>query len=67
MPPNTPVNCDNDVSVTDMRLKSASSYHTGGAQAVLVDGSVRFVSENIDHGLWVGAGSKDGSETLGEW
>jgi len=67
MPPNTPVNCDNDASVTDMRLKSASSYHTGGAQAVLVDGSVRFVSENIDTGIWIGVGSKDGGETLGEW
>ncbi|MEZ6122258.1 MAG: DUF1559 domain-containing protein [Planctomycetaceae bacterium] len=67
MPPNTPVNCDNDTSVTDMDLKSASSYHTGGVQAVLCDGSVKFVSENIDHGIWVGAGTKAGGETLGEW
>jgi prepilin-type N-terminal cleavage/methylation domain-containing protein len=67
MPPNTPVNCDNDISVTDMRLKSSSSYHTGGVQVVLADGSVRFASENIDHGIWVGLGTKAGSENLGEW
>jgi prepilin-type processing-associated H-X9-DG protein len=67
MPPNTPFNCDNDVSVTDMRLKSASSYHTGGVQVLLADGSVRFTTENIDHGLWVGLGTPKGGEVLGEW
>lgn len=67
MTPNTPIACDNDVSVTDMRLKSASSYHTGGVQAVLGDGSVKFVSENLDQGIWVSAGTKAGGETLGEW
>lgn len=67
MVPNTDVACDQDTSVTTMDIKSASSWHTGGVQVVLADGSVRFVSENIDHGTWVAAGSKSGGETLGEW
>ena len=27
-----------------------NSYHTGGVNAVMVDGSVHFISENIDTG-----------------
>jgi prepilin-type N-terminal cleavage/methylation domain-containing protein len=39
-----------------------SSYHTNGAVAVLCDGSVRFVAENIDGAIWEAAGSRDGAE-----
>lgn len=67
MPPNTPYNCDNDRSVTTMDIKSASSWHTGGVQVTLADGSVKFVSENIDHGTWIAVGSKNDGETIGEW
>ncbi|MEZ6122256.1 MAG: DUF1559 domain-containing protein [Planctomycetaceae bacterium] len=67
MPPNTPFVCDNDTSVTEVRLKSASSYHTGGVQALLCDGSVKFVSENIDHGTWIAVGTRLDGETIGEW
>lgn len=67
MPPNTPYNCDNDTSVTTMDIKSASSHHTGGVHVVLCDGAVKFISENIDHGTWVGLGSVRGGETLGNF
>jgi hypothetical protein len=59
------VNCDDDASVTTMDLKNASSHHPGGVHVVLVDGSVTFVSDTVDHALWIGAGSIDGSEDLG--
>ncbi|MEO2035027.1 MAG: DUF1559 domain-containing protein, partial [Planctomycetaceae bacterium] len=67
MPPNTPVHCDRDNSETVMMMKHAQSYHTGGVQTLLADGSVKFTSENIDHGIWVSAGTIRGGETLGEW
>ena len=57
MPPNTQTNCDEDTSVTTMDIKSASSWHTGGVQVLMADGAVKFVSENIDHGLWLNLGS----------
>lgn len=48
-------------------LFAASSIHTGGAQILLADGSVRFVSENIDKTTWWGLGTRNGGETLGEF
>lgn len=73
MPPNSgsddglfkTVNCDNNTSTTEIRIKNASSYHTGGAHVLLADGAVFFASNNIDHGVWVGAGSIDGAEESG--
>lgn len=65
--PNAGPSCDNDTSVTDMSIKEPSSYHTGGVQLLLADGSVRFVSDSIDQLVWIGAGSIRGNEALGEW
>ncbi|MBL8852300.1 MAG: DUF1559 domain-containing protein [Planctomycetaceae bacterium] len=45
----------------------ARSYHEGGVSALLGDGSVRFVSENIDTFVWRGAGSRNGNEDLQTW
>ena len=46
---------------------AARSYHTGGVQVLLCDGSVQFVSESIDLVLWRGLGSRNGGEVLGEF
>ncbi len=43
------------------------SLHVGGAHALLGDGSVRFVSENIDENIWRAVGSKAGGEVIGEY
>jgi prepilin-type N-terminal cleavage/methylation domain-containing protein/prepilin-type processing-associated H-X9-DG protein len=46
---------------------AARSQHTGGVNVLLGDGSVRFVSDNIDGGVWKGVGSKSGGEVLGDF
>ncbi|MEM9703291.1 MAG: H-X9-DG-CTERM domain-containing protein, partial [Planctomycetota bacterium] len=41
---------DTDASFTEI-LVTAGSYHTGGAQFVMGDGSVQFISETVDTGF----------------
>jgi prepilin-type processing-associated H-X9-DG protein len=45
-------------------LISASSRHTGGANTLLADGSVRFVKDSVSLPVWWGLGSRDGGEAL---
>lgn len=42
---------------------SARSYHLGGVGAVMADGAVRFVSNEITPQVWQAAGSRNGGET----
>ena len=66
--PNKGPSCDADASTTDIDVKDPSSYHTGGVQALLCDGSVKFVSDSIDQALWIGVGTINGGEVIGgEW
>jgi len=46
---------------------AARSYHVGGVQGTLGDGSVRFFSENIDLLVWQGLGTRQGDEIPGEF
>ncbi len=48
-------------------LVSARSAHVGGVQTSLVDGSVRFINENIDANIWRALGTRNGGEVLGEF
>ena len=48
-------------------MMSASSWHTGGAQICLADGSVKFISENIDYGTWVRLGARNDGQVIGEY
>ncbi len=52
---------------TTVNFGTVGSYHTGGVQCGLMDGSVRFVSDNIDGTLWQGANTPQGGEVLGEY
>jgi prepilin-type N-terminal cleavage/methylation domain-containing protein/prepilin-type processing-associated H-X9-DG protein len=80
LPPNAP-SCATD-TVTDNEsswgIFSPSSYHPGGVQGLMADGSVRFFSDTIDtgdlgkaeissgpspYGVWGALGTKAGGET----
>ena len=45
---------------------TANSQHIGGVQLLMCDGSVRFISENLDVNTWRNLGSIDGGEVLGD-
>ncbi|MFG0262302.1 MAG: DUF1559 domain-containing protein [Novipirellula sp. JB048] len=51
----------------NLRDTGFSSYHPGGAHFVLGDGSVRFISENINQVTLSGLATRHGSETLSEF
>jgi prepilin-type N-terminal cleavage/methylation domain-containing protein/prepilin-type processing-associated H-X9-DG protein len=59
--------CDTTSPYWTTVLISARSYHPGGVNAALADGSVRFISNAIDQNLWIGLGSINGGEILGEF
>jgi len=60
MAPNTDPN-------TDFRCDQWSSLHTGGCQVTMCDGSVRFVSENIDWTIRRAIGTRAKGEVVGEF
>jgi prepilin-type processing-associated H-X9-DG protein len=43
---------------------TASSYHPGGVNMLMGDGSVRFVGDNVDRKIWWALGSRDGGERI---
>jgi prepilin-type processing-associated H-X9-DG protein len=43
---------------------SASSYHSGGVNACMADGSVRFFSDNTDFAVWRMYGTRAGGEVI---
>jgi len=44
-----------------------SSFHTGGCQTALADGSVRFISENIDPDIFRWLGDREDGQMIGEF
>ncbi len=82
-PPNTQVLVSQsgttyDISFTSSRLGltttlptytaiTARSFHTGGVNTALMDGSVRFTRNGIDRDVWRAAGTRAGGEVLGDF
>jgi prepilin-type N-terminal cleavage/methylation domain-containing protein len=46
---------------------TAGSRHTGGVNACVADGSVRFVSSNLELPVWRALGTRSGGETVSEF
>ena len=60
--------CWNNAPVNDPSLKAympANSYHTGGVNALFVDGHVSFVSDSVDAKVWQAVGTINGNEAIG--
>lgn len=54
-------------SMTNMAMQvSANSRHTGGVHGMMADGSIRFVSENIDLNVWRALGTRAGGEAVSQ-
>ena len=53
--------------VNAINVSEVFSFHTGGAQVALADGSCRFLSANVDTGVFVSACTRAGGEVIGEW
>src|SRR5262249_48967875 len=46
---------------------TSRSYHTGGVNVLLLDGSVRFVSDGIALATWRALGTRAGGEVVGDF
>ncbi|MDO5566043.1 MAG: DUF1559 domain-containing protein [Planctomycetia bacterium] len=69
LPPNSPSCHDNGSTGGRTGLWSASSYHSGGVNAVYADGSIHFIADTIDCGTltYNGAVISNGPSKFGVW
>jgi prepilin-type N-terminal cleavage/methylation domain-containing protein/prepilin-type processing-associated H-X9-DG protein len=64
-PPNGTVpDCISGAFRTAPGMVTARSLHPGGVNLLMADGSLRFVSENIDTAVWRGLGTRNGAELV---
>jgi prepilin-type N-terminal cleavage/methylation domain-containing protein len=79
-PINFPINCYNEAPIPTPSNPPAcnavdnwttsqgfKSMHTGGAQFVLCDGSVRFISQNIDYRTYQRLGDRRDGQVIGDY
>ena len=56
--------CSND-SGSVANFSNADSYHAGGVNVLMADGSVRFVKDSVNQVTWWSIGTIAGSEVVG--
>jgi prepilin-type N-terminal cleavage/methylation domain-containing protein len=54
-------------NVPTYSVVTARSFHTGGVNAVFMDGSVHFVSQSISQTTWRALGTRSGGEVVGDY
>ena len=65
--PDCALNLDSDTSSLDARVNlegvfAASSFHQGGVNCLLMDGSVRFVLDSVNLDIWRALATRSGGE-----
>jgi prepilin-type N-terminal cleavage/methylation domain-containing protein len=66
-PPNSTAKWDCGNGSHNKGLTSARSYHTGGVNMLLGDGSTRFVQNSITLATWRALATRSGGEVLGDF
>jgi prepilin-type N-terminal cleavage/methylation domain-containing protein/prepilin-type processing-associated H-X9-DG protein len=56
--------CTTTSTTTRARMIAARSFHTGGVNVSMCDGSVRFVSNSVTPAAWMAASTSQGGETI---
>lgn len=66
--PNDPLTGNHECELTSVNGRfAARSYHPGGVNVTLGDGSVRFVSDLIDSPTWIALGTRAKGEMIGQY
>jgi prepilin-type N-terminal cleavage/methylation domain-containing protein/prepilin-type processing-associated H-X9-DG protein len=67
--PQNPLNslCQNFTPGPNFNVFAARSRHAGGVNALLCDGSVRFVADSIAWATWLALGTSKGGEVVGDY
>lgn len=66
-PPNSTRNWDCGNGSHNKGLSTARSFHSGGVNTLLADGSVRFVRNSVDLATWRGLSTRAGGEIPGDF
>ncbi len=57
--------CRDDCGMDSTEFIPANSWHSGGCNVMMADGSVRFVKDSVDRNTWWSLGTRAGFETVG--
>lgn len=66
--PDCSLNSDNQrallTRINEQGVFKATSYHHGGVNTVLMDGSVRFITDSVDMRVWRAVATRSGGEVV---
>ena len=69
MPPNSRLHgwahCSNISSSVTGVFSNVASYHSGGVNTLMTDGSVRFIKDSIGQNTWWALGTRANGEVVG--